>query len=85
MSVVVEAGASADMALVTAKAASAGAAGIDSLAGIPGTIGGSLRMNAGTDREIGEFVRDGVGSIAEPAGAACRQRPVSLPALEPRT
>jgi UDP-N-acetylmuramate dehydrogenase len=55
--VVVEAGASAAMALVTAKAASAGAAGIGSLAGIPGTIGGSLRMNAGTDREIGDFVR----------------------------
>ncbi|HZY96288.1 MAG TPA: UDP-N-acetylmuramate dehydrogenase [Candidatus Cybelea sp.] len=55
--VVVEAGGSAGMALVTAKAASAGASGIDSLAGIPGTVGGSLRMNAGTDREIGEFVR----------------------------
>jgi len=55
--VIVEAGGSADMALVTAKAASAGAGGIDSLAGIPGTVGGSLRMNAGTDREIGEFVR----------------------------
>ncbi len=55
--VVVVAGGSADMALMTAKAASAGAAGIGSLAGIPGTIGGSLRMNAGTDREIGEFVR----------------------------
>jgi UDP-N-acetylmuramate dehydrogenase len=55
--VVVEAGGSAAMALVTAKAASAGAVGIGSLAGIPGTVGGSLRMNAGTDREIGEFVR----------------------------
>jgi UDP-N-acetylmuramate dehydrogenase len=55
--VVVEAGGSAGMTLVTAKAASAGASGIDSLAGIPGTVGGSLRMNAGTDREIGEFVR----------------------------
>jgi UDP-N-acetylmuramate dehydrogenase len=55
--VVVEAGASAGMALVTAKAASAGAVGAGSLAGIPGTIGGSLRMNAGTDREIGDFVR----------------------------
>ena len=55
--VVVEAGGSAGMALVTAKAASAGAAGIGSLAGIPGTIGGSLRMNAGTDREMGDFVR----------------------------
>ena len=56
--VVVEAGGSADMALVTAKAASAGAEGVGSLAGIPGTVGGSLRMNAGTDREIGEFVRE---------------------------
>lgn len=56
--VIVEAGGSADMALVTAKAASAGAEGIGSLAGIPGTVGGSLRMNAGTDREIGEFVRE---------------------------
>jgi UDP-N-acetylmuramate dehydrogenase len=55
--VVVEAGASAGMAAVTAKAASAGATGIDALSGIPGTVGGSLRMNAGTDREIGEFVR----------------------------
>lgn len=52
----VEAGASAAMATVTAKAASAGAAGIGSLSGIPGTVGGSLRMNAGTDREIGDFV-----------------------------
>jgi UDP-N-acetylmuramate dehydrogenase len=57
-SVLVEAGGSADMALMTARAASAGAEGIGSLAGIPGTIGGSLRMNAGTDREIGEFVRE---------------------------
>ena len=42
----------------TAQAASAGALGIDALAGIPGSAGGSLRMNAGTDREIGEFVRE---------------------------
>ena len=56
--VVVDAGASASMAIVTTKAAAAGAIGIGSLAGIPGTVGGSLRMNAGTDREIGDFVRD---------------------------
>jgi UDP-N-acetylmuramate dehydrogenase len=56
--IIVEAGGSAGMALVTAKAASAGASGVDSLAGIPGTVGGSLRMNAGTDREIGEFVQN---------------------------
>lgn len=56
--VVIEAGASAGMAALTAKAASAGATSIASLAGIPGTVGGSLRMNAGTDREIGDFVRE---------------------------
>lgn len=56
--VIVDAGASAGMAALTAKAASAGAIGIGSLAGIPGTVGGSLRMNAGTDREMGDFVTD---------------------------
>lgn len=55
--VIVEAGASAGMAALTAKAASLGAISIGSLAGIPGTVGGSLRMNAGTDREMGDFVR----------------------------
>jgi UDP-N-acetylmuramate dehydrogenase len=56
--VVVHAGASAGMAALTAKAATAGAMHIGSLAGIPGSVGGSLRMNAGTDREIGDFVRE---------------------------
>jgi len=56
--VVVRAGASASMARLCTEAASAGALGIDALAGIPGSVGGSLRMNAGTDRELGEFVRD---------------------------
>ena len=55
--VIVDAGSSAGMAALTARAATLGAVGIGSLAGIPGTVGGSLRMNAGTDREIGEFVR----------------------------
>ena len=56
--IIVEAGASASMALLTAKAASGGAVGVGSLAGIPGTAGGSLRMNAGTDFEMGDFVRE---------------------------
>lgn len=56
--IIVSAGASASMAQVTAKAASLGARGIGSLAGIPGTVGGSLRMNAGTDFEMGHFVRE---------------------------
>jgi UDP-N-acetylmuramate dehydrogenase len=66
--VIVEAGSSAGMAAVTARAASAGAADVGSLSGIPGTVGGSLRMNAGTDREIGDFVREvWVQSPARPA------------------
>jgi UDP-N-acetylmuramate dehydrogenase len=56
--VTVDAGASASMPLLVTQAASHGAIGIDALAGIPGSVGGSLRMNAGTDREFGEFVRD---------------------------
>ena len=40
------------------------------LAGIPATVGGALRMNAGTDREIGEFVREvRVQSAARPEPA----------------
>ena len=69
--VTIEAGASASMAMMTAKGASQGALGIDSLVGIPGTVGGSLRMNAGTDREIGEFVRSvWVQSPSKPQPAA---------------
>jgi len=56
--VTIRAGASAGMPLVVTRGASLGATGIDALAGIPGSVGGSLRMNAGTDRELGEFVRD---------------------------
>jgi UDP-N-acetylmuramate dehydrogenase len=56
--VVVRAGASASLSLLTAQAASAGARGIGSLAGIPGSVGGALRMNAGTDKEMGDFVRE---------------------------
>jgi len=56
--IVVHAGASASMPALVAQAASAGALGVGSLAGIPGSAGGALRMNAGTDREFGEFVRD---------------------------
>ncbi|MDQ2680800.1 MAG: UDP-N-acetylmuramate dehydrogenase [Candidatus Eremiobacteraeota bacterium] len=66
--VIVRAGASASMAALTAKAATAGAAGVGSLAGIPGSVGGSLRMNAGTDKEMGDFVREvWVQSLSKPA------------------
>jgi len=69
--VVVEAGASAGMSLMTAKAASLGALEIGSLSGIPGTVGGSLRMNAGSDREMGHFAREvWVQSPAKPEPSA---------------
>jgi UDP-N-acetylmuramate dehydrogenase len=54
--VVASAGASAGMPPLVAAAASQGALGVESLAGIPGSVGGALRMNAGTDREFGDFV-----------------------------
>ena len=39
-------------------AAAAGLSGMESLAGIPGTLGGMVAMNAGTNRAIGDIVRD---------------------------
>ncbi len=56
--IVAQAGGSASLATLCTKVASLGGAGVDGLAGIPATVGGSIRMNAGTDREIGEFARD---------------------------
>jgi UDP-N-acetylmuramate dehydrogenase len=56
--VVAHAGASASLPQLVAQAASLGAVGVDGLAGIPASVGGALFMNAGTDREIGEFVRE---------------------------
>ena len=58
--VVALAGASASLPQLVAQAASLGAAGVDGLAGIPATVGGALRMNAGTDPRGsgGEVVRE---------------------------
>jgi UDP-N-acetylmuramate dehydrogenase len=56
--VTAEAGGSASLALLCAQVASLGGDGVDGLAGIPATVGGAVRMNAGTDREIGEFARE---------------------------
>jgi UDP-N-acetylmuramate dehydrogenase len=65
--VVVRAGAAASLPQLVAQAATLGAEGVDGLAGIPATVGGALFMNAGTDREIGEFVREvHVQTAAEP-------------------
>ncbi len=55
--VAVEAGGSASLPALCAQVATLGGTGIDGLAGIPATVGGAVRMNAGTDREIGEFAR----------------------------
>jgi UDP-N-acetylmuramate dehydrogenase len=56
--VIAEAGGSASLPALCTKVASLGGVGVDGLAGIPATVGGSIRMNAGTDREIGEFARE---------------------------
>jgi UDP-N-acetylmuramate dehydrogenase len=56
--VIVEAGGSASLPALCAQVAGLGGIGVDGLAGIPATVGGAVRMNAGTDREIGEFARE---------------------------
>lgn len=56
--VLVEAGGSASLPVVCTRVATLGGTGVDGLAGIPATVGGAIRMNAGTDREIGEFARE---------------------------
>jgi UDP-N-acetylmuramate dehydrogenase len=64
----VRAGAGAAVSALISKAARHGLAGLEMLVGIPGTVGGALRTNAG-DRggDIGQFVRrvevlDGAGA-----------------------
>jgi UDP-N-acetylmuramate dehydrogenase len=54
----VKAGAGAAVSALISQAAQAGLAGLEILVGIPGTVGGALRCNAG-DRtgDIGQFVR----------------------------
>lgn len=53
----VHAGGAAPVVAVCREAARFGLTGIEALVGIPGTIGGAIRMNAGTNVEIGELVR----------------------------
>jgi UDP-N-acetylmuramate dehydrogenase len=82
--VVARAGASASLPQLVAQASSLGALGVDGLAGIPATVGGALRMNAGTDREIGEFVREVLVQTAtrpqpEPAWVGFSYRRTTLP------
>ena len=56
---VVEAGAGADIQKLVLKTCRQGLTGLECLAGIPGTVGGAVRMNAG-----GKFGTSGPGSIA---------------------
>ena len=54
----VKAGSGASLASVIAGAAKAGLAGLETLVGLPGTIGGALMLNAGDrNSDIGQFVR----------------------------
>jgi UDP-N-acetylmuramate dehydrogenase len=52
----VRAGGAAPVVSLCRDAANAGLAGVEALVGIPGTVGGAVRMNAGTDVEIGDVV-----------------------------
>jgi UDP-N-acetylmuramate dehydrogenase len=52
----VRAGGAVPMVALCRDAANAGLAGVEALVGIPGTVGGAVRMNAGTDVEIGDLV-----------------------------
>lgn len=53
----VHAGGAAPIVAVCREAAKAGLAGAEALVGVPGTVGGAIRMNAGTQVEIGDLVR----------------------------
>jgi UDP-N-acetylmuramate dehydrogenase len=50
------AGSAVPIASLCRDAAKAGLRGAEALAGIPGTVGGAVRMNAGTDVEIGPLL-----------------------------
>lgn len=54
---IVRAGGAAPIVAMCREAAKAGLEGAEALVGIPGTVGGAVRMNAGTKVEIGELVR----------------------------
>lgn len=68
------AGAGAPLAVVARLAMQHGFAGLENLAGIPGTVGGAVRMNAGSGPHTIGLVVEEVGAI-DPAGRfACFSR-----------
>ena len=52
----VRAGGAAPIVALCREAAKHGLTGVEGLVGIPGTVGGAVRMNAGTDVEIGDVI-----------------------------
>lgn len=52
----VRAGGGVPIVSLCREAAKAGLSGAEGLVGVPGTVGGAVRMNAGTDVEIGDLV-----------------------------
>lgn len=70
----VRAGCGTALPTLISATARAGLAGFETLVGIPGTVGGALRHNAGgRDGEIGQFVRR-VEVMDERGNAASRER-----------
>jgi len=53
----VRASGAAPMVALCREAAKAGLTGAEALVGVPGTVGGAVRMNAGTNVEIGDLIR----------------------------
>ena len=52
----VRAGGAVPIVSLCREAAKRGLSGIEGLVGVPGTVGGAVRMNAGTDVEIGDVI-----------------------------
>ncbi|PZR63723.1 MAG: UDP-N-acetylenolpyruvoylglucosamine reductase [Candidatus Eremiobacter antarcticus] len=77
---IMHAGGAAPIAAVCRQAAQYGLRGAEPLVGVPGTVGGAIRMNAGTNVEIGDLVRR-----VEVVSAGKDVRAVTLPEFSYRS